>query len=78
MLHNGVVARHLRGQVTARHVGVVARVLNVTAHDVVAVVAFWDLVVRVHADLWKNRPEGHSRKGDVGRKGAEERPGLYH
>lgn len=27
--------------------------MNITAHNVVAVVTFWDLVVRIHTDLWR-------------------------
>lgn len=45
--------RYLRWHVTAWHVGVVAIVAHITAHDVVAVVTFWDLIVWIYTDLWR-------------------------
>lgn len=72
---------HLRRQVTAWHVGVVARVLDVTAHNVVAVVTFWDLVVRIHTDLWRENLKlstGEERRGgDTGEKSQEVQSGIY-
>lgn len=52
--------KHLRGQVTAGQVGVVAGVLHFTAHNVVAVVTLRDLILGVDTDL-----EG-ARKKDIG------------
>lgn len=43
--------RYSRGQVTAGQVGVVAGVLHFTAHNVVAVVTLWDLILGVYTDL---------------------------
>lgn len=45
--------RYLRWHVTTWQVGVVASVANITAHNVVAVVAFRDLIVRIYSDLWR-------------------------
>lgn len=33
--------------------GVVAIVAHITAHDVVAVVTFWDLILWIYTDLWR-------------------------
>lgn len=41
-----------RWHVTTGHGGVVASVLNVTAHNIVAVVWFWDVIIWIYADLW--------------------------
>lgn len=47
-----VARKYLRGQVTARQVGGVAAVLHFAAHNVVAVVTLWDLILRIYTDLW--------------------------
>lgn len=44
---------YLRWHVTTWQVGVVASVANITAHNVVAVVTFWDLILRIYTDLWR-------------------------
>lgn len=45
--------RSLRRHVTTWHVGIAPSVANVTAHDIVAVVWFWDLIVWINTYLWK-------------------------
>lgn len=47
--------KYLRGQVTAGQVGVVAGVLHFTAHNVVAVVTLWDMILGIDTDLRSQR-----------------------
>lgn len=37
---------------TSGQMGVVAGVLHLAAHNVVAVVALWDVILGIHTDLW--------------------------